>query len=69
MDFNSSSFTVITRATSLCNNQLPDPLLLQTNLNTANMSDDEERVTMPFKFVTGECRTRFEIVNSTRAQN
>jgi hypothetical protein len=22
--------------------------------NTAKMSDDEERVTMPFKFVTGE---------------
>ncbi len=25
--------------------------------NTAKMSDDEERVTMPFKFVTGELTT------------
>lgn len=27
--------------------------LTDTRANTANMSDDEERVTMPFKFVTG----------------
>jgi hypothetical protein len=26
--------------------------------NTAKMSDDEERVTMPFKFVTGESAVR-----------
>jgi hypothetical protein len=30
--------------------------------NTANMSDDEERVTMPFKFVTG---ASYELVPAT----
>merc|ERR1712183_135602 len=34
--------------------------------NTANMSDDEERVTMPFKFVTAGFDARFPNQNQTK---
>ena len=35
------------------NEQAANLTLRITSCNTAVMSDDEERVTMPFKFVTG----------------
>merc|ERR1712093_939131 len=37
-----------------------------TNHNTAKMADDEDRVTMPFKFVTAGFDARFPNQNQTK---